>query len=280
MKRAAALITFALIGASAHGQSADAKPSFEVASIKPAPPPDGHGMRVGMHGGPGTPDPERVTFENFTLSALIGTAYDVKWYQMPGADPNADRFEVTATMAPGTTKDQFRLMLQNLLAERFKLAVHKEMREIPIYALTVAKGGPKLKKAAADPDDNEPEKDDPHPGAARIKKDGDGFPILPKGVTMAITGNRARVAGPKQSIAWLVDQLSGQAQRPVVDQTGLTGEYELTLSWAPNPNAPDAESLPDLFTAVQQQLGLKLESKKGPVEALILDHAEKMPSGN
>ena len=178
--------------------NANAKLSFEAASIKPAPPPDGHGMRVGMQGGPGTSDPERVTFENFTLSALIGTAYDVKWYQMPGLDMlDANRFNITATLVPGATKEQFRLMLRNLLAERFQLAVHKEMREIPIYALTVAKNGPKLKKAAADPQDDAAAKDDSHPGA-RMAKDSDGFPILLKGMTMAITGNRARLGGPKR----------------------------------------------------------------------------------
>ena len=134
--------------------------------------------------------------------------------------------------------------------------------------------------APVDEQDDDTAKNDSHPGAARLAKDGDGFPILLKGMTMAVTGNRARLGGPAQTIAWLADQLSGQAQRPVVDETGLTGEYEFTLSWAPNPNAPDVESLPDLFTAVQQQLGLKLESKKGPVEVVIVDRAEKMPSGN
>ncbi len=280
MKITAAVVCLTLVAAVANAQTPDAKLSFEAASIKPAPPPDGHGMRVGMQGGPGTSDPERVTFENFTLSALIGTAYDVKWYQMPGLDMlDANRFNITATLVPGATKEQFRLMLRNLLAERFQLAVHKEMREIPIYALTVAKNGPKLKKAAADPQDDAAAKDDSHPGA-RMAKDSDGFPILLKGMTMAITGNRARLGGPKRTIAWLTDQLSGQAQRPVLDQTGLTGEYEFTLSWAPDANAPGADSLPDLFTAVQQQLGLKLESKKGPVEVIIVDHAEKTPSGN
>jgi uncharacterized protein (TIGR03435 family) len=280
MKITASVVCLTLIAAVANAQTSDAKLSFEAASIKPAPPPDGHGMRVGMQGGPGTSDPERVTFENFTLSALIGTAYDVKWYQMPGLDMlDANRFNITATLVPGATKEQFRLMLRNLLAERFQLAVHKEMREIPIYALTVAKNGPKLKKAAADPQDDAAAKDDSHPGA-RMAKDSDGFPILLKGMTMAITGNRARLGGPKQTIAWLTDQLSGQAQRPVLDQTGLTGEYEFTLSWAPDANAPGSDSLPDLFTAVQQQLGLKLESKKGPVEVIIVDHAEKTPSGN
>jgi uncharacterized protein (TIGR03435 family) len=97
---------------------------------------------------------------------------------------------------------------------------------------------------------------------------------------MAIAGNRARLGGHQQTVAWLANQLSGQSGRPVVDETGLSGEFDFVLSWAPNANAPNAEGLPDLFAAVQQQLGLKLERKKGSVEMLVVDHAEKTPSGN
>lgn len=261
----------------AQGQTPGAKLSFEAASVKIAPPPDGRGMRVGMQGGPGTKDPGRVTFENYPLSALIGTAYDMKWYQMPGAEVFDNvRLNVTATLPPDSSKEQFHLMLQDLLTERFQVKVHKEKREMPVYALMVAKNGPKLKKAAADPADAS----DEAPPSGRLPRDADGFPILSHGITMSASNNRARLGGRKLTVAWLADQLSGQSGRPVVDETGLGGEYDFTLSWVPNPNAPNAESLPDVFAAVQQQLGLKLEAKKGMIEVLIVDHAEKTPAGN
>jgi uncharacterized protein (TIGR03435 family) len=274
MKLAAAAI---FCFAAAYAQTGDAKLSFEAVSLKIAPPPDSRGMRVGMQGGPGTKDPGRVAFESYPLSALIGAAYDMKWYQMPGSEAydNA-RFNIIATLPPNSTKEQFRLMLQGLLTERFQVKAHKEKRETPVYALTIAKNGAKLKKAADDP----AEADDETALNGPLPRDADGFPILSHGITMSAANNRARLGGHKLTMAWLADQLSGQSGRPVVDETGLAGEYDFTVSWVPNPNAPNAESLPDIFAAVQRQLGLKLEPKKGMIEVLIVDHAEKTPSGN
>jgi uncharacterized protein (TIGR03435 family) len=273
-----------------HAQSTAAQPTFDAASVKPAPPPDGRGgRRVGMTGGPGTDTPGRINFENIGLGAVIGKAYNVKYYQIAGPGWfESERFNIIATAPPGTTQEQFRLMLQNLLADRFKLALHKETREMAIYSLGVAKNGPKLKKATPNPppDANDTADAAPTGGVGKLAADADGYPALRAGMTMAVmstpAGPRARLAN-KGHMEWLVGMLSGQLGRPVIDATGLTGEYDISLYWVPQrPDsiATDDPSGPDLIAALQQQLGLKLEPKKGPIEVLVVDRAEKIPTEN
>src|SRR4051794_38092776 len=138
-----------LTGALAFGQPADKSLTFEVASVKPAPPPtpDSRGriMMMGPSGGPGSKDPGRVRYPFTNLRSLLTIAYDVKSFQISGPSTlDTERFVITATMPSNTTKEQFQVMLQNLLAERFKLTLHRESRELPMYSLTVAKNGPKL----------------------------------------------------------------------------------------------------------------------------------------
>lgn len=265
------------LGAQAsYAQTGGSNLSFEAATVKVSS--DGHGMSIGRRGGPGTPDPGRVTFENFPLRGLVDIAYDLKLYQYSGPDwTESAHFDVKATLPPGATKEQFQVMLQNLLKERFGLAVHREKREMPVYALVALKSGAKLKRLA--PGTEAPADDANSPGGRRpAPKDAEGFPIIKQRGTLSIGGNRARLRG--QTIDFLLRQLSGQTHRPVLDETGLTGDFDFTLSWAPNPDAPNAVGIPDLYTALQQQLGLRLESKKGPVEILVVDHAEKTPAGN
>jgi uncharacterized protein (TIGR03435 family) len=241
-----------------------------------------------MTGGPGTDTPGRINFENVGLGAVIAKAYGVKYYQISGPGWfETERFNIIGTVPPGTTKEQFRLMLQNLLADRFKLALHKETREMSIYSLGIAKNGPKLKQAAPDPppDANGPPNDrESRPGPPA--KDRDGYPVLGPGTTMTFmstpTGDRARMAN-KGHVQVLVDMLASQTGRPVVDATGLTGEYEFSLYWIPRPPdslAADDPNGPDLIAALQQQLGLKLEPKKGPIEVLVVDRVEKIPTAN
>jgi uncharacterized protein (TIGR03435 family) len=198
------------------------------------------------------------------------------------------RFDFTAKIPPGTTKEAFRLMLQNLLADRFKMAVHREKKQMQVYELTVAKNGPKFKEAVpkdAPQDDGPPQ---------RLQRDSDGFPILAAGTTMAAIPGHARMQSANQPIAWFIEMLSGQLQGPVVDATGLKGKYDFVLSWAyadrgsssaePAAGAPPAAELeeyrPALLTAIQSQLGLKLREKKGLAEVLVVDHIEKAPTGN
>jgi uncharacterized protein (TIGR03435 family) len=312
--------SLALFSASlAYGQ--DKSLTFEVASVKPAvpPTPNGRGMVMfrGPSGGPGTKDPGRINYPNMSLKNLLMTAYDVKNYQIDGpAWLDTERFDINATMPPDTTKEQFCIMLQNLLAERFKLKIHKDSKELNMYSLVVAKNGPKLKESVETPapaqggDAAAP----PPPLPSQPKIGPDGFPILPipaggrGGLYQIMMPGRARMIGVKQTAQDLAQRLSGQLNRPVTDATGLTVKYDFTLTYAPEgmsgpmpvmiggapppppppgggaagpaPSLPDSEPLPTLFAALQSQLGLKLEPKKGPVDMIVVDHVEKTPIEN
>src|SRR6185312_4345924 len=167
----------------AQGQTADKSLTFEVASVKPAAPPSANGRGMIMFrapsGGPGTKDPGRINYPFISLKNLLMNAYDVKNYQITGPGwLDTERFDINATMPPETTKEQFRVMLQNLLAERFKVAIHRESKELPAYVLTVGKGGPKMKESdpvatAADGDPSLPPPPPPSPPAMGP----DGFPM-------------------------------------------------------------------------------------------------------
>jgi uncharacterized protein (TIGR03435 family) len=298
--------------------------TFDVASVKPAAPMTGNFIRVGMRGGPGTPDPGQITYSNVTVKNVLMNAYGVKGFQISGPGwLDSERYDIVAKVPRGATKEQFMVMLQNLLTERFKLTLHREKKDLPMYALVVGKNGPKLKESVEEPAPKEGDApkvsgpaDDPLAGAAmrRLPMGRDGFPVLPPGaggrgstMMMMVNGN-ARMTATKQTMAGLAELLSNQLDLPVVDMTGLTGKYDYTLSFAPEggprllagiappppagpppgeggpgmPGAstPDAQSSPNLFTALQEQLGLKLEQRKGPVELLVVDHLEKAPIEN
>jgi bla regulator protein BlaR1 len=245
-----------------------ARPSFEVASVKP--------------GNPNNPQvcvcvepPGRFFSINATLKMLIVDAYNVRNHQISGG-PNwldSAKFDIEARMPRATPMPAgsdgppqiLRLMEQSLLAERFKLAVHRETREEQLYELVVDKGGPKLKESTD---------------------------TLRSGVPQGIGFNgRGHVTGTAANMLLFVSQLSQMLGRTVIDKTGLTGRYDFTLKWAPDPgvpgarpDGPDAPPPPDpdgpsIFTAIREDLGLKLQSAKGPVEILVIDHAEK-PDAN
>jgi uncharacterized protein (TIGR03435 family) len=320
-----AMIMAALTCCGAYGQTADASLAFDVASIKPAalPTADGRGriMFTGPSGGPGTNDPGRIHYPYSSLRNLLVSAYNVKGFQISGPPwLDTERFEITATMPPETTKEQFRLMLQNLLIERFKMVIHRETKELPMYSLVVAKNGPKLKESVDEPP---PQQDaaGPAPPDGRggrggpMKMDQDGFPMLPPGMagraglfTMMMPG-RARLMAQKQTMDDLASTLTNQLARPVTNLTGLKGKYDFTLTFLPegmamagpmglpmpppppppagaaSPNsgaasAPDVETAPGILNAIQAQLGLRLDAKKGPVELIVVDKAEKAPTDN
>jgi uncharacterized protein (TIGR03435 family) len=274
--------------AAARGQTADASPQFEVASIRLAPPQNGMFIRTTSTGGPGTPDPGLFNCENCSLSMLVMRAYDLKDYQFSGPDwTQSTRFDISAKIPAGASKEQFRLMQQNLLAERFKLAFHHEKKEMPAYELVVAKNGPKLKESveASPPVDGTPEPPASlPPGPPSPKTDSNGFPILPPGrgpLTMVIGNGHATMRSVEESMAQLVGRLSDQVRRPVTDATGLNGKYDFTLNWVmEGPGFSTDDPGPTIFAALQDQLGLKLESKKGMVDILVVDHIEKTPTEN
>jgi uncharacterized protein (TIGR03435 family) len=278
-------------------QISDESLKFEAASVKPATPPKG--MIPMPSGGPGTKDPGRVHYPYMSLKYLLMAAYDVKVFQVSGpAWLDTERFEIDATMAPGTTKEQFRVMLQNLLAERFKLAVHRESTQLPMYALVVAKNGPKIKESAAAPAFQSDDGPLPASMPMRPKIGADGFPVLPPRppglpIGVIMMNGRARLDAQFNTMQELAELLTSVTSRPVVDATGLKAEYDFTLTYLPeeappptpssggrSPIVPEADALPDIFEAVQAQLGLKLEPKRGPVEMIVVDRGEKTPTGN
>jgi uncharacterized protein (TIGR03435 family) len=207
-------------------------------------------------------------------------------YRGPGWTEE-DRFDIVATMANGTTKEQFRTMLQNLLAERFKLQIHREQKTISFYSLTVGKGGAKLKtpqtEAIADADS------EPKPRQS-MQKDKDGYPQFAPNVTATgfISGGGKSYAAMQvhnEPLDRLVKALSGDLGAPVTDDTGVKDKYDYALRWireAPGSIPAENQDLggPSLLIALQEQLGLKLTAKKGPVEFIVIDHAERTPTEN
>jgi uncharacterized protein (TIGR03435 family) len=258
-----------------------------------------------MTGGPGTNSPGRFSCAGVNLKPLLLRAYDLMSYQLEGPPSiDSDRFDIDAKIPPGTTKEQFNLMLQNLLVERFGLAVHRETRELPIYELVVAKGGLKMKEAEKAPagaqTPPEPSADGGPPNL-HMTRNKDRLPEFPPGVpgmlALPVSGG-AWVTARMQTIANLLQMLQSQIGRPVVDKTGVTGIYDFNLRFAPESagaggagSAASAEPpsvalsaasdpAPSLFTAFESQLGLKLEPKKGPVEMLVVNHVNRTPTEN
>jgi uncharacterized protein (TIGR03435 family) len=281
MLRGAIVLMFCASGL-VYGQPANSQPAFEVASVKPSPPPPPTGMMVGRVGGPGTDDPTRVTFRNFDLSGLVVVAYGIEYYQLSAPSwLQSERFDVVAKLPDRATKEQFQLMLQNLLAERFHMVARREKKEGPVYELVVGKNGPKLQESPAEPI----RKDDPEPPATpeRSKMGADGFPVLPPGRRnwQSMIGSRASWRYADTSMEEFAAMLSFQVSRPVIDATGLKGKYDFTLRWVLDGATPSGDdSGPTLLGAIQGQLGLKLESKRGLIDIVVVDHIDKIPTEN
>jgi uncharacterized protein (TIGR03435 family) len=250
----------AITSCAAFAQTTAATPSFEVATIKAAAPPatsigPGGGMRIAMlmgaHGGPGTSDPGQITYSNMAIKNLVVDAYGVKTYQVSGPNwMDTERFDIVAKVPKGSSKDDVKLMLQNLLADRFKLTLHREKKDLPMYALVIGKSGPKMKESPPDdPDAKDAAKDQGADDAAAQKtrqalenavrsggKDG-AMPQLPpgagRGTRMMMMPGHMRLMATKQTMAQFAETLGNQMDRPVVDQTGLTKNYDFTLEFAP-----------------------------------------------
>jgi uncharacterized protein (TIGR03435 family) len=290
-----------LLGAAAMAQTPGPKLVFEVASVRPAGPnPDIPIPQMFLtKGGPGTPDPGQINYSNVPMRQLLLQAYGFnQMYQLsaPAWMENA-RFDIVAKVPAGATRDDFKVMLQNLLAERFDLVVHHETRDLPGYEMTVAKGGLKIKESA------EAASATGEPSRLKMEKDRDGLPQLAPGSnTMAVFGvpnGGSRYSARQQPLSALVGLLASPLGKPVVDKTGLTGKYDFNLTFArdertsanvvgnPGPSTAatnPAEAVnngpPDLFTAMQEQLGLRLEQKKIPTDVVVVDSAEKTPKEN
>jgi uncharacterized protein (TIGR03435 family) len=287
--------------------------TFDVASVKPAAAQPMGMIRIMTRGGPGTDDPGRINYENVTLKQVLNIAFDVKGYQISGpAWLDTERFDITAKVPQGSTKEQMHVMLQNLLADRFKMTIHREQKEMASYVLTVGKSGSKMKVAEPDPP-KDPNAADAAPGPPPLPggrgpmvMGKDGFPEMPNAVRgggrggpmLMMMPGRAKMACTKCTMSQLADTLGNQLDRPVVDMTGLTGNYEFTLVFLPefrNMPAPmmaatagrgpapaegTTDDAPALLAAVPDQLGLKLDQKKAPIDLVVIDHLEKVPTEN
>ncbi len=273
-------VVFALAISSAFAQRAE----FEVASVKPAvtAPMGGRipiagplAEMLGFEGGPGSKTPGRIHYTSVSLKALLARAYDLRPYQISGPSwMETEYYDLDAKYPAETNMEEFRSMLQNLLADRFHLAVHRETKDMARYRLIVAKGGPKLS-----PPEKLPEyKDEEERRAAMQKQQKANMEALlrrpSRGPFRSFTQKNATTARLAQNLAGYVD-------RPVTDDTGLEGSYSFSLEWCPDEALAGGENtLPTIFVALQEQLGLKLEPEKGPVQFLVIDRADKVPVAN
>jgi len=262
-------------------QDAGAGESFEVAAIKISPPPTPGGLTtIGQSGGPGTTDPGQIRYMNMTLPDLIRRAYEGgEIRRVLGADSLGDtRFEITAKLPPGTTTEQVRNMLRNLLAARFGVVVHREQREMSVYALVVGKDGPLLKPAVeAEAPLVSAELPVISPAQARraAPVDNAGYPLPPpptvKHGSISVNG-KTRLVATDESLSEFAETLSVYVREIVVDKTGIGGKHDCSVVWAQNDGST-------VFDAVRQ-LGLKLQPDKAPVGVVVVDHANKMPTEN
>jgi uncharacterized protein (TIGR03435 family) len=223
------------------------QPAFDVASVKLTS--HGRDAQGWSHSSIDVPSPGRLLATNASMEECIRWAYDVKDYQIIGPSwLNTDEasYDIEAKASPGTSKEEMRKMLQTLLAERFQLALHREQRTLSVYELVPGKGNPKLAPAVNDGHSS----------------------------TRSIGGH---VTAHNISMNEWAYQLSRYMKQPVFNKTGLDGKFDFKLDYQTDHSD---EGLPTLFSALQEQLGLKLESTKAPVDVLVIEHAERVPSGN
>jgi uncharacterized protein (TIGR03435 family) len=277
----------------------ETQPAFEVSTVRVSTErSDGVVMRMQW-------GPDSCQIDNLPLRTIIHQAYGAASDDQIVGGPDSlmdGHFDINAKAEPNDaeqmkkmTRDdrnrESRLMLQSLLADRFHLKVHIETKELPVYALVAAKGGAKL-KASAPPPATPPDDSAPASSAALTP---DQMPKTPPrgGMRFSMSSTKAEVNatdGTMAQLANILTSLQDTEGRVVIDKTGLTGKYDWSLSWAPsmgmggtikgadNGTGPDADA-PGLFTALEEQLGLKLEPQKGPVQVVVVDHVEA-PSAN
>lgn len=249
----------------------DPQPQFEVATIKPSRPPTLH---VGCSGGPGTPDPSLLRCDQMSLLNLILFAYDRNAYQVVAPDwLRMQVFDISAKIPPGATREQLPAMMRSLLVERFRLQAHTAPHDVPGYTLTQAKGGLKCKLTLADSPALPPAPYSPD-------LDKDGFPVLAAGhAGIAIVRGRGRLFYSGWTMKRLSSQIAGLLHVPVSDATGVDGKYDISLHWEQS-TAADNSDAPNLPQALEEQLGLRLVSAKASVDAVFVDHIDKLPTAN
>jgi uncharacterized protein (TIGR03435 family) len=275
------------------GQAAPTRVEFEVASIKPAPPNADPRMAAGLH-----IDGSQVHFVRMSMKDLTRIAYKVKFYQITGPEWIAsERYDVDAKLSEGSNRDQVADMLLTLLTDRFQIKMHREQKEMPVYGLVVLPGGSKMKEV---PDEPPADGTDPAKSAFQVAAQGG-----PEGVKIAYGPGSSfhfgdnKIEGTKLTMTYFVDVLGRFVDRPVVDMTQLPGKYDFTVQLSEDdyramlirsavaagvqlpPQALQLLNGSDgsLFSALKP-LGLKLESKKAPIDVVVIDSALKTPTEN
>jgi uncharacterized protein (TIGR03435 family) len=280
------------LGAGAALAQPGARPEFEVASIKAVAPTADPTMAIGVH-----VDGAQVHMGRLSLKDYIRAAYDVKIYQISGPEwLGSQRFDIDAKLPAGAPRDQVPAMLQTLLEERFKMKLHRESKEFPVYGLVIAAGGLKLKESPVDAEgEGDPAKD-------AVQVEGSGGP---QGVNLNFgKGSYFRFAdskleGKKLMMAQFAETLARFVDRPILDMTNLSGRYDIALDLSPEDYRamlirsaisagvslpPQALQLLDgsdgSLGAALKPLGLKLDPRKAPLEVLVIDRIERTPTEN
>jgi uncharacterized protein (TIGR03435 family) len=277
------------------------KLDFDVASVKPSAAYNPISVTNGgktvtltgtsFSGGPGSRSPDRFTYRGAYFRNLLVLAYGLVDRDQQVSGPgwiDSEHYDLAVTMPASTTEAQFRQMLQNLLADRFKLVVHHDTKMLPVYELVVGKNGHKLKESV-----DAPPTDAPRAEVSMSKKDKDGFVITPPGYSGQVMTTGPGPTGDitqnwflgRETMAQFARFLKGDVGRNVVDKTGLTGEYDIRFYHEPlRPGATAADILDHpiltVFDAVEQQLGLKLVDAKAPFDLIVVDSGEKVPTEN
>ena len=263
-----AAATVLAIAAAAFAQTPETRPAFDVASVKPADSTAGRegggrmGPGMGMGGGRGgniQVAPASVTMRNVTLRNAIRWAHNVTEYQVSGPEwLDSARFNINAKSAGPASEDELRVMMQTLLADRFKLAVHHQTKEFNVFVLAPGKNGTKLQES---------------------KTEGESS-IQPQLNTMTVTVQRT-------AVSQMIEMMTPILGAPVIDETGLKGRYDLTVNLAkyasemqPGAGAVPPDPLSLITAALEGELGLKLESRKMPLDQIVVDHIEKTPTEN
>jgi uncharacterized protein (TIGR03435 family) len=249
-----AILTVIFGAVLAGGASAQTAPAFEVASIRVA---QSAGRGEGMHGMPAgiRTEPGTVTMRTATFRSVVRWAYNVVDFQVTGPDwIDQQRYDIVAKAPGAASEEQMRLMMQTLLADRFKLTAHRQTKEAQAWVLSVGKNGPKFKESASEGESS----------------------IVPDQKRMSIAVQRTQVSQ-------LVDFLAPILRAPVLDETGLKGRYDITIAvdkYIPDHATPISDMVSVIAMGIQQELGLKLDQKKMPVEFVVVDRAEMTPAEN
>lgn len=284
-----ALSGFVITAAAFAQTPAAPKAEFEVASLKPTNPSPADQFNFGIRF-----DGAMMIVHSYRLRDYIAFAYRVREFQVIGADTLNLQFELNAKIPEGTPRKQLPDMVKALLEERFKLAIHRDQKEFPVYALTVAKGGAKLKESPLDAPEPGVDKNNVNV-SVNVDTGGSGG----RGGAMVNLGNGAyatnaggKVELHKNSISQMIESLARFVDRPIVDQTGLTGTFDVTLPYGVDDlrallrsvgvdrPIPDDALPPASLSESLKAVGLSLEARKSPLDIIVVDHIERTPVAN